>query len=208
MNKYQINCSNCGLKISMLLASRPSKCPRCKEYFGFHDLTGGEHHSSGIRISDSFTSGGSKYIHAEGDCFVETENDVVMDVDTVVTAIKGAKVEMTNPTVDKKPSFPETLDYCGIEISPPKVFILQRIISDVIGVADTLSMTAVELKTFFRVVQNRIYNGLVSGLNGGALTGIRVLHSSGYNMLEIIDSNGILTDEGVKLLKYIAQKMV
>lgn len=192
----------------MLLATRPIKCPRCKEFLGPHDLTSGERHSPGIGIFDCFASGGSEYIHAEGDCFVKTKNDVVMDVDTVVTAIKGAKVEMTNPTVDKKPSFPDVLDYSGIEISSPKVFILQSIISNVIGVKSTLSMTAVELKTFFNVVQNRIYNGLVSGLNGGALTGIEVLYSNSYNKVEIIDSNGALTDDGVKLLKFVAQKMV
>lgn len=208
MNKYRIDCSNCGLKISMLLASRPSKCPGCKEYFGFHDVDTGKQNCTGVRISDSFTSGCSKYIHAEGDCLIETNNDVVMDVNTVVTALKGAKVEMNNPIIDKKPTYPKAINYSGIEVSPPKVFILQVIVLDVIGVAETLSMTPCELKNFFKIVLNRIHNGLVEGLNGGALTGVRTLFSSGYHSIEIIGQDECLTDEGVKLLKYIAQNMV
>lgn len=51
---------------------------------------------------------------------------------------------------------------------------------------------------------NRIHNGLVVGLNGGALTGIRCLFSSGHQMIEIIDTDDQLTDEGIELLKYIA----
>ncbi len=204
MKKYHVNCSNCGLNITMLLPTRPSRCPDCKEYFGFYDVDDGDEDNFGVRISDSFTSGGKKYLHAEGECSVETYNDVVMDVDTVVTAIKGAKVEMNNPTIDKKPNFPEAMDYKGIEISPPKVFILQTIVNDVIGAEQTLSMTHGEIRTFFRVVTNRIHNGLVVGLNGGALTGIRCLFSSGHQMIEIIDTDDQLTDEGIELLKYIA----
>ncbi|QXX07561.1 hypothetical protein KW548_06050 [Vibrio neptunius] len=129
-----------------------------------------------------------------------------MDVDTVVTAIKGAKVEMNNPTIDKKPELPEALDYKGIEISPYRVFILQTIVNDVIGVEQTLSMTHGEIRTFFRVVMNRIYNGLVVGLNGGALTGIRSLFSDGHQAIDIIDTGDQLTDEGIELLQFIAAR--
>ncbi|HIF9148160.1 TPA: hypothetical protein ACX6SL_000718 [Photobacterium damselae] len=206
MKKYYVNCSNCGLNISMLLPVRPSKCPGCREYFGFHDVDDGDQDNYGIRISDSFACGGKKYIHAEGECSVETHNDVVMEVDTVVTAIKGAKVEMNNPTIDKKPELPKALDYKGIKISPPKVFILQTIVNDVIGVEQTLTMTYGEIRTFFRVVMNRVYNGLVVGLNGGALTGIRRLFSDGHQVIDIIDTDDQLTDEGIELLQFIAAR--
>ena len=129
-----------------------------------------------------------------------------MDVDTVVTAIKGAKVEMNNPTIDKKPDLPEALNYKGIEISPPRVFILQTIVNDVIGAEQTLSMTHGEIRTFFRVVMNRIHNGLVAGLNGGALTGIRRLFSGGHQVIDIIDTDDQLTDEGIELLQFIAAR--
>ncbi|MFA0408076.1 hypothetical protein AB4505_07795 [Vibrio splendidus] len=206
MKKYPINCSKCGLKITMLLPTRPSRCPKCREYFGFHDVDDGNQDSFGIRISDSFASGGNKYIHAEGECSIETHNDVVMDVDTVVTAIKGAKVEMNNPTIDKQPELPDALNYKGIEISPTKVFVLKKIVNDVIGAEQTLSMSYDEIKIFFRVVVNRIHNGLVFGLNGGALTGIRCLYSDGHHSLEIIDTDGQITDEGIELLKFVVTR--
>ena len=204
MKKYHVNCSSCGLNITMLLPTRPSRCPDCKEYFGFYDVDDGDRESFGLRMSDNFASGAKTYIHAEGECNVETHNDVVMDVDTVVTAIRGAKVEMNNPTIDKKPDLPEALDYKGIEISPPQVFILQTIVHDVIGAEQTLSMTHSEIRTFFRVVTNRIYNGLEVGLNGGALTGIRSLFSNHHQVIEVIDTHDQLTEEGAELLRYIA----
>lgn len=204
MKKYRVNCSNCGLNINMLLCTRPSKCPKCEDYFGFHDVDDGDDGNYGIRMSDTFTSGGKKYIHAEGECSIETHNDVVMDVETVVTALKGAKVEMNNPTIDKTPDLPKAVNYNGIEISPPKVFVLKTIVRDVIGIEETLSMTDSEMRAFFRVVSNRIYNGLVSGLNGGALTGIRRLFSDGHHVVEVIDTDGQLTKDGVELLKFVA----
>lgn len=207
MNKYRISCSNCSLKISMLLATRPTKCPTCNEYFGFNDVDDGDSENYGVKIIGAFTSGSNKYIHAEGDCNVKTENDVVMGVKTVVTALKGASVEMNNPTIDKSPSFPSSMEFDGIEISPPKVFILDTIVRDVIGVETTLSSRDEEIIVLFQVVHNRIHNGLVDGLNGGALTGIRQLFSNGYDIIEIIDTNNKLTMSGVRLLKFIAKKL-
>lgn len=207
MNKYKISCSSCRLQLTMLLATRPTKCPRCKEYFRTCDVDDGEVFLSGIKISDSFAIGGGKYIHAEGDCSIQSNNDVIMGFNTVVTAIKGAKVDLNNPIIDKAPLFPEAIEYKGITISSPRVFILKKIIIDVIGVEQVLSMSSSQLQEFFNVVRNRVANGYVEGLNGGALTGIRVLYGDSLHSLEIIDSNDLLTLDGVYLLKFIATNL-
>lgn len=204
MNKYKISCSACRLQLTMLLATRPSKCPSCKEYFRYGDVDDGQCFSSGVIISDSFATGGNEYIHAEGDCSIQSNNDIIMGFDTVVTAIKGAKVDLNNPTIDKAPQLPEAIEYKGILISPPKIFILKKIIIDVIGVKQTLAMSPSELQQFFNVVRNRIANGYVDGLNGGALTGIGSLYGDSFYKLEIIDTDELLTTEGVCLLKFIA----
>jgi len=207
MEKYKISCTNCALKISMLLPTRPIKCPACKEYFGYNDVDDGDAGFSGVKMSDNFVSGGQTYIHAEGDCSIESNSDIVMDVKTVVTALKGAKVEMNNPIIDKNPIFPDEVIFKGVVVSRPKVLILETIVKDVIGTKQTLKMTPVELKRFFIIVQNRVYNGLVEGLNAGALTGIRELFSDSDQFIKIIDSEQCLTDNGVELLKFTAHRV-
>ncbi|QUM85305.1 hypothetical protein [Moritella sp. 28] len=207
MNKYHVSCSNCGLKISMILATKPHKCPECKEHFGF-DVIGGSSDHQGVMLQGAFASGCNKYIHAEGDCHIKTDNDVVMNVNTVVTALNGASVEMNNPTIDKSPLLPSSVEFEGIKISSPKVFILRTIVRDVIGVETTISSNEDEIINFFQVVHNRIHNGLVDGLNGGALTGIRTLFSDECNGLEVIDINNNITIDGVRLLKFVAKKLI
>lgn len=207
MKKYRITCSHCSLKISMLLSTRPSKCPSCKEYFAYHDVNDNCDTFTGIQLSDVFASGGNTYIQAEGDCSIKTENDVILNTDTVVKAIKGASVEMDNPVVDSAPNLPKSTNFKGFEISPHKVYILNKIVISVIGLEQTLLMNGNELKEFFKIVQNRIYNGLVEGLNGGALTGIREIYSDDFQSVEIINLDRGLTSEGVELLKFIANDL-
>ncbi|WP_316674952.1 hypothetical protein [uncultured Tolumonas sp.] len=205
MNKFKINCSRCGLKLSMLLPSRPHKCPKCNELLRFRDVDGGLTQNVGINLSNNFSTGAASYLHADGDCSVISNNDVILGADKIVTALNGAKVEMNDATIDKTPTFPDSINFCGFNISPPRVFILQTIVRNVIGIENTNTMTSQELINFFQVVQNRILNGLVDGLNGGSITGIRNLHSDGFDKIEIINSDDKLTEHGVKLFKYIAQ---
>lgn len=194
--------------MSMLLPTEPRKCPTCKKSFGFYDVDRGEEYGSGINLSGNFSSGCGTYIHAEGEVSIKSNNDVVLNVSRVVTALKGASVEMNNPFIDKSPIMPPSLTFKNIEISPPRRLVLLNIVANIIGVERTKSLEPEELKTLFLTVQNRIHNGFEAGLNSGSLTGIRRLHSFGDVFLEImiIDDDGMLTDNGVELFKLIANQ--
>ncbi|MCD9494113.1 hypothetical protein [Photobacterium carnosum] len=207
MNNYKINCSNCSFNISMLTPIRPLKCPSCDEYFRYNDVDDGKPNHQGLNINNNYSSGSGTYIHAEGECLVKSENDIVINTPNIVTAIKGARVEMNAPTIDKKVKLPYKMNYNGIEISAQKVDILQKIVRNVIGVEDTFEMSSDELKLFFNIINIRICNGLEYGLNGGALTGIRCLYGSdSFEMIEIINDYG-LTDNGVELFKLVASEL-
>ena len=192
MNKYRVSCTYCGLKITMLLASRPNKCPVCKECIGLNVAEEDGSENYGVSVSDCFASGGNIYIHAEADCNAKTEDDTTetMGKGNIAAALKGASVEFE-----------------GIQVSPTKVFILDTIVRDVISVETTLSYSEDEIKHFFPVVHNRIHNGLVEGLNSKALTDIRILCGSDGYGLEIINREGKITDDGVRLLQFMAKRL-
>jgi hypothetical protein len=190
MNKYRVSCSYCGLKITMLLATRPKKCPVCKECIGLNVVEEDGSENYGVSVSDCFASGGNIYIHAEADCNVKTEDDAVMGKGNIATDPQGASIEFE-----------------GIQVSPTKVFILDTIVRDVIGVETTLSRSEDEIKNFFPVVHNRIHNGLVDGLNSKALADIRILCGSDGYGLEIINTEGKITEDGVRLLQFIAKRL-
>jgi hypothetical protein len=189
MNKYRVSCTYCGLKITMLLATRPKKCPVCKECIGLNVVEEDGSENYGVSASDCFASGGNIYIHAEADCNVKTKDDAVMEKGHIATVLKGASVEFE-----------------GLQVSPTKVFILDTIVRDVIGVETTLSRSEDEIKNFFQVVHNRIHNGLVEGLNSRSLADIRILCGSDGYGLEIINTEGKITEDGVRLLQFMANR--
>ncbi len=188
MNKYRVSCTCCGLNITMLLATRPNKCPVCKESIGLNVVEEDGSESYGVSVSDCFASGGNIYIHAEADCNAKPDNDVLGKGD--IAALKDTSVEFE-----------------GIKVSPTKVFILDTIVRDVIGVETTLSYRDVQIKDFFQVVNNRIHNGLVDGLNSRALADIRIICGSDGYGLEIINREGKITEDGVRLLQFMAKRL-
>lgn len=188
MNKYRVSCTCCGLKITMLLATRPNKCPVCKESIGLNVVEEGGSESYGVNVSDCFASGGNIYIHAEADCNAKPESDVIEKGD--IAALKDTSVEFE-----------------GIEVSPTKVYILDTIVRDVIGVETTLSYREDQIKDFFQVVHNRIHNGLVDGLNSRSLADIRIICGSDGYGLEIINREGKITEDGVRLLQFMAKRL-